>query len=188
METTPEKIRQIALAAWPSLKDRPEKVEQAEKIVQQILIAIEQLEPKKTDKRGTRLAPDFKPPQDWLQVGTDARARHELPFMDLRLELEQFCGYWSNKPGKDGLKLDWKRAWIVWATRANESKAGRRGTADMTISGSQDIAERHLLQLAAKGIKTGSMSQALLERGIAEGIIGPAAAKKLGFGFVKNTH
>lgn len=76
--------------------------------------------------RGTRLAGDWSVPDDWLTAAAEARREHGLPACNLRLEAANFRDYWTGKPGKDGVKLDWRATWLNWARRAN-SKADPAG-------------------------------------------------------------
>jgi hypothetical protein len=67
-------------------------------------------------KRGTRIEPDWRPPStevDWRRENgiSDLVARRELP---------KFIDYWTAKPGRDGVKLDWLATWRNWLRNAQE--------------------------------------------------------------------
>lgn len=58
--------------------------------------------------RASRLPKDFEPnPEPEAEQGID-RVK----------ELANFRDYWTAKPGKDGLKLDWQATWRTWARKA----------------------------------------------------------------------
>lgn len=58
--------------------------------------------------RASRLPKDFEPsPEPEAEQGIN-RAK----------ELANFRDYWTAKPGKDGLKLDWQATWRTWARKA----------------------------------------------------------------------
>lgn len=68
-----------------------------------------------TTKKGTRVPDDFRPtPQmvEWF--------RKKCPDVDGPTETAKFVNYWKSKPGKDGLKLSWKRTWQNWMTSAQQ--------------------------------------------------------------------
>ena len=63
--------------------------------------------PETKSKRGSRLSPDWQPSQREQAYA----AVHGITGQWLTNMVDNFVGYWSNRPGKDGLKLDWERAW-----------------------------------------------------------------------------
>lgn len=75
--------------------------------------------------RGTRLPKDFEPlPEPDAEQGIDRRK-----------ELLSFRDYWTAKPGKDGVKLDWQATWRNWARKAHRNPADQRS---VTVPGSQE--------------------------------------------------
>lgn len=73
----------------------------------------------------TRWKADDAVPFDWMAIASATRVRHGLPDIDLKLEAERFANHWSSKPGKDGLKLDWRKTWINWVLNAKGSGYGQ---------------------------------------------------------------
>lgn len=47
-----------------------------------------------------------------------AFARQRRPDVDWRTETDRFIAHWNAKPGQDGEKADWPRAWRNWISRA----------------------------------------------------------------------
>jgi hypothetical protein len=71
--------------------------------------------------RGTRIPDDFTVTPEMV---TWARTR--CPNVDGRTETLKFVNHWSNKPGRDALKLDWKKAWQNWMlTSQQQAPTGR---------------------------------------------------------------
>ena len=60
-----------------------------------------QAPPKPKQKRGTRIPDDFSVTPEMV-----AWARRRCPNVDGRTETEKYVNHWSNKPGKEALKLD----------------------------------------------------------------------------------
>lgn len=66
---------------------------------------------KATGARGQRLAPDWEPPQDWIDWA--CRERRWTP-EDARQEAENFRDYWHARSGAGAAKLDWQATWRNW--------------------------------------------------------------------------
>jgi uncharacterized protein YdaU (DUF1376 family) len=76
--------------------------------------------PKKSSAKGKRLPPDWKPSDtDWNE------ACRLLGRQKAELELAKFRDYWPDKPGKDGLKIEWNGTWRNWVRKAAEQPGGR---------------------------------------------------------------
>lgn len=75
----------------------------------------EKREDAQPQKRGSRLSPDWTPPD-----GLMAWAAIERSDLDLRVETERFRDYWTAKPGKDGVKLDWDATFRNWIRSAKK--------------------------------------------------------------------
>lgn len=75
-------------------------------------------------KRGARIPPDFCPRSEDV-----AWAKKNHPSIDLDYETGKFRDYWTAKPGKDGVKLDWTATWRNWIRKADEygSKSSTNG-------------------------------------------------------------
>jgi len=79
--------------------------------------------PPASQKRGTRLADDFEPPEDWIAWAMKKRGWSRADATD---ECECFIRYWQAKPGRDACKLDWPKTWQNWVSnsrRAHQSTA-----------------------------------------------------------------
>jgi hypothetical protein len=74
-----------------------------------------------TTKKGTRIPDDFRVTDQMVNW-----ARGKCPDVDGRVETDKFIRYWQAKPGKDGLKLSWKRTWQNWMTSAQQRIADRQ--------------------------------------------------------------
>lgn len=64
-------------------------------------------------KRGTRLPKDWEP-NDELRTGM----REERLDLNIAIEVKKFRDFWTAKPGKDGLKLDWDATFRNWCRNA----------------------------------------------------------------------
>lgn len=69
--------------------------------------------------KGSRLPSDWEPSQELVDW-----ARQERPDVDLQKEAATFRDYWTAKPGKDGVKLDWSATWRIWIRKANGPPRG----------------------------------------------------------------
>src|SRR5690606_6190534 len=60
--------------------------------------------------KGSRIAADWSLPTEW---GDEARqiAEREARAVDVQREAEKFRDFWVAKPGKDGVKRDWRATW-----------------------------------------------------------------------------
>lgn len=67
--------------------------------------------PQPKPQRGTRLPPDWEPPDEWLdwarQEGYPNPVRSAARFKD----------YWLAQPGQKGVKLDWQATWRNWVRK-----------------------------------------------------------------------
>jgi hypothetical protein len=71
--------------------------------------------PRATSK-GTRIPDPFvvdEPMREW------ALERNMQPQWVLR-QTERFTNYWQGKPGKDGVKVDWRATWRNWLLKAQD--------------------------------------------------------------------
>ena len=71
-----------------------------------------------TEKRGTRVNPDWYPEQPTIDI-----IQAEYPDLDLRAEHQDFVDYWRAKPGKIALKLDWDATWRRWMRKQGKEQA-----------------------------------------------------------------
>jgi len=77
----------------------------------------------KKGARGTRLPQDFSP---------DLNVAVREGIGDPAGEAANFRDYWSAKPGKDGVKLDWPATWRVWCRNSrNKGRASAAPVADI---------------------------------------------------------
>lgn len=76
-------------------------------------------------ERGTRLPADYVVSENWLLQAR--KVRPDLPVDQVKSAAASFVGYWSAKPGKDGLKLNWFSAWLNWVRK--EQAWSARGSA-----------------------------------------------------------
>lgn len=75
------------------------------------------------NKKGSRIPPGFCLDAD-LTAWTLKNGRG----IDISLELQKFKNHWETKPGKDGIKLDWRKTWQNWVLNAkNWSGSGPGG-------------------------------------------------------------
>jgi hypothetical protein len=73
--------------------------------------------------RGTRLPDDFRVTPEMVTW-----AKQRCPNVDGRTETEKFVNHWSNKPGRDALKLDWTKAWQNWMLTAEQQAPKNRAS------------------------------------------------------------
>lgn len=71
--------------------------------------------PPASQRRGTRLADDFEPPEDWIAWAMKKRGWSREEAAD---ECECFVRYWQAKPGREACKLDWPKTWQNWAVNS----------------------------------------------------------------------
>lgn len=88
--------------------------------------------------KGSRLPPDWVPPHtlwDW--------AKKERPDLNLRQQTERFLDYWTAKPGKDGVKLDWGATWRNWIrnARTENQTTGARNETHRNLSAVERVRE-----------------------------------------------
>lgn len=76
-------------------------------------------------QRGSRLPVDFAVPEDWVLRAR--KLRPELPNEQVHTAAASFVGYWSSKPGRDGVKLNWLSAWLNWVRKERAPFAGGSG-------------------------------------------------------------
>jgi hypothetical protein len=70
----------------------------------------EQDRERKKEKRGTRCPADWEPSPANIQFTVD----RGFSAVEIDTERIKFKLHSENKPGKDGLKLDWGKAWQTW--------------------------------------------------------------------------
>lgn len=97
-------------------------------------------------KRGTRLTSDWKPSEQTINT-----MRAECPGIDLKAEHRKFIDYWTAKPGKDGIKLDWDATWRNWirSARAPNNNGSQRPHKMRTLA---ELAAAELANESTKGI------------------------------------
>jgi hypothetical protein len=71
--------------------------------------------PPASQKRGTRLADNFEPPEDWVLWAMKKRGWNRDEAID---EAECFIRYWQAKPGREACKLDWPKTWQNWVVNS----------------------------------------------------------------------
>lgn len=69
-------------------------------------------------KRGTRLDPQWIPPQDAIDA-----MKVECPLVDLKAEHRKFVDYWTDQTGAKGVKASWVGTWRNWIRNAAERQA-----------------------------------------------------------------
>lgn len=74
---------------------------------------------KRVTTRGERLSADWKAEPEDLEW-----AAKERPDLCAASEADRFRDYWLAKPGKDGVKLDWKATWRNWIRNARPGLSG----------------------------------------------------------------
>jgi hypothetical protein len=85
--------------------------------------------PPASQKRGTRLAEDFQPPEDWIIWAMKKRGWSREEALD---ECECFTRHWQAKPGREALKLDWPKTWQNWAVNSRR-RAGQREHGGLSV-------------------------------------------------------
>lgn len=69
-------------------------------------------------RRGTRLADDFEPPEDWIAWAMQRRGWSRAAAVE---ECENFARYWQSKAGREAVKLDWTKTWQNWVVNSRRS-------------------------------------------------------------------
>lgn len=77
-----------------------------------------------TANRGERLSANWLPEPEELDWAAKQR-----PDLCPASEADRFRDYWLAKPGKDGVKLDWKATWRNWIRNARPGLSGFAATA-----------------------------------------------------------
>lgn len=81
-------------------------------------------EPYGSQKKATRLSPDWALPKSWGEWATE----NGLSEDDARREADRFRDYWLAKSGKDAAKLDWQATWRNWVRKAVADRQARKPT------------------------------------------------------------
>lgn len=79
--------------------------------------------PPASQSRGTRLANNFEPPEDWIAWAMNKRGWSREEAAD---ECECFIRYWQAKPGREACKLDWPKTWQNWAVNSRRQTSVAR--------------------------------------------------------------
>jgi len=66
-------------------------------------------------KRATRLPADYRLSEHWLLEAN--KLRPELSMEQIATAAQAFVSYWSSKPGREGLKLNWFSTWLNWVRK-----------------------------------------------------------------------
>ena len=74
--------------------------------------------PKPKNKKGTRLDDSWELPTEWGEWAES----EGLSYEEICKQEEVFKDYWIAKPGKEGVKLNWKATWRNWIRRHREFK------------------------------------------------------------------
>lgn len=86
---------------------------------------------KTASNKGTRLAPDFQVPQDWIDF---AIAERQWTPEDAQTEAANFCDFWWSKPGAEASKLDWKATWRNWVRNSRRPNGDYRPATGALLS------------------------------------------------------
>lgn len=86
-----------------------------------------------TRQHGTRLQADWVLTEEWRKAATVARAKHDMPEIDLDLEADIFRDHWIGKAGKEGVKIDWLATWRKWCL-SHLAGAGRQAAPDLDFT------------------------------------------------------
>lgn len=70
-------------------------------------------------KRGTRLPDGWVLPKAWGEWAASEGWAEAV----IRIEAEKFKDYWTGKPGKDAVKLDWLATWRNWMRNSKSPKS-----------------------------------------------------------------
>jgi len=73
-------------------------------------------------KKGSRISPDWAPPDDWVRWAEANGLRRG----DATREADKFRDYWAAVPGARGVKLDWQATWRNWVRKASEGRPSLR--------------------------------------------------------------
>lgn len=77
-----------------------------------------------SQKRGTRIDPEWIPDQELIQ-----QMRSECPGVDLESEHRKFIDHWIAQPGQKGVKVDWAATWRNWIRRSAPAATPGRAAA-----------------------------------------------------------
>jgi uncharacterized protein YdaU (DUF1376 family) len=103
--------------------------------------------------RATRLAPEWEPDEKTL-----AWQKKERPELDPARTIERFRDFWTAKPGKDGLKLDWTATFRNWV-RSERAPAGAVSTPRSFREIDNDAAAQRVAKFAPRvAVKSGSVN------------------------------
>lgn len=84
---------------------------------------------RKTGARGTRLPDDFTIPPEWLLA---AQIKKGWTIDVAKTEAENFTNHWQAKSGKEAVKLDWKKTWLVWIGNSRKPNGDYRPEREMS--------------------------------------------------------
>lgn len=107
---------------------------------------------KTASPKGTRLPPDFRVPQDWIDFAIEER---QWTPEDTKAEAENFCDFWVSKPGAEASKLDWKATWRNWVRNSRRPNGDYRPSRGTMVSNTE-----HLEKTAALYERMGRTTEA----------------------------
>jgi len=74
---------------------------------------------------GERLPNDWTLPEEWIKDALDLRP--DWTPQKAQAISEKFRDYWTSRPGKDGLSINWRAVWRNWVRREEDrDHAGNR--------------------------------------------------------------
>lgn len=110
-------------------------------IQEQFIDCAQESAPDKPDrKKGSRIAPDWKP------SGEDRGFTRSLGFRESEIDriASSYRDYWIAKPGQAGVKLDWSATWRNWCRKEAE-RVGRKPITASGVTQDQIDWEREVL-------------------------------------------
>lgn len=117
--------------------------ERIREIVREELAALAKPVQPQKGNRGTRLAPDFEMPLEWLRWACDKRFWTDA---EAKAEGELFCDYWTSR---GGVMVDWRKCWQTWV-RNSKRPDGHKQIEPSVLNGIMDkaLAEHYAKQAA----------------------------------------
>lgn len=190
MTTDPDRIRALALLAWPEITSQGgEAVARAQRAVAKVLAAIEILDaqpqeapPKpKRQRLADKLPGDFVTPDEWTATAADYFKRRGWQPIDWKAEGDKFV-LWcqANNRGYARPKL----AFVNWCVKAreiaNRFPAYAKQPGASVLYETTDAAYRGYISLVKGGNTAIGSRPELLRRAVADGLLTEEQARRAG--------
>jgi hypothetical protein len=135
------------------------------------------LPPPQKANRGTRWPHDEEIPAAWVEYGHEARKKHGLKRINLKLEADKFVAHFV---GNGETMKDWRLAWRKWCLRAWDGQPEAEPQVAAPTSHHEADALRRV-RLSVIGPRVPTLDIDDIRLALARGAITQEQAKRLGY-------